>query len=507
MKKLIATVLASVMVTGLISGCSMSAGSGSTTAAKAVTTAAATKAASAAATTKAAAASSGTTAKAGAAATTAKAGEKKWFGTADKKPVTLRLWAGVQPEYGYDEVIKNFNKEYADQGVQAEYVRYVNDTDGNVKLETQLMQPGDIDVFISYGGASTYKNRVKNNLMKDMTDYLKTYKFDPDKELGKTSVEPFYYGDKKQIYGVPTKYENGRWMLVNENMFKDAGVAIPYDGWTYDQFTKACEALTKGEGQNKVYGMNWCTNMLATLSTEAISSVLGDQKTYTSKDATATNFDNEIWAKGVELMKTTMDKGWAYTAADEKADSLTVANTFLEGKCAMSLNISQMRLCMDKATYPHDFTTALVPFPVPSDKYMTPEFKTHAKTTGAGDVICIAQNTKNADAAAEFVMWYIRGGMAPLAKGGRIPLWSGFDSSKVVSVLQENAAGALDMDSLKKYMSIDKSLATNTISTAKDKEIGSVLAEEISAALYGKKPVADALKSAKQRSDEILAKK
>ena len=32
------------------------------------------------------------------------AGEKEWFGTDDGKTVTIRLWGGVQPEYGYDEV-------------------------------------------------------------------------------------------------------------------------------------------------------------------------------------------------------------------------------------------------------------------------------------------------------------------------------------------------------------------------------------------------------------------
>ena len=52
------------------------------------------------------------------------AGEKEWFGTDDGKTVTIRLWGGVQPEYGYDEVCANFNEEYKDKGVQVEYVRY-----------------------------------------------------------------------------------------------------------------------------------------------------------------------------------------------------------------------------------------------------------------------------------------------------------------------------------------------------------------------------------------------
>ena len=65
--------------------------------------------------------------------------EKEWFGTEDGKPVTLRLWAGVQPEYGYAELVDNFNEQYKDKGVQVEFTRYVNDTNGNLQLDTYLM--------------------------------------------------------------------------------------------------------------------------------------------------------------------------------------------------------------------------------------------------------------------------------------------------------------------------------------------------------------------------------
>ena len=56
----------------------------------------------------------------------------EWYGNADGTPITLKIWGGIQPEYGYTEAIANFNKEFASKGIQAEYVRYVNDTDGNL---------------------------------------------------------------------------------------------------------------------------------------------------------------------------------------------------------------------------------------------------------------------------------------------------------------------------------------------------------------------------------------
>ena len=42
-----------------------------------------------------------------------------------------------------------------------------------------------------------------------------------------------------------------RWILINEDMFKEAGLDIPYDGWTYSEFLTDAEKLTHGEGQDK----------------------------------------------------------------------------------------------------------------------------------------------------------------------------------------------------------------------------------------------------------------
>ena len=70
---------------------------------------------------------------------------------------------------------------------------------------------------------------------------------------------------------------------------------------------------------------------------------------------------------------------------DDIADALTVQSTFLEGKCAMFGIFSQLRLAMDTETYPHDFTTALIPFPVPSEDYA--EFYTQDQSRPLSTVV------------------------------------------------------------------------------------------------------------------------
>ena len=100
MKRIMALVMTSAMVMGTLAGCGSTADTTDTTQSQSesISTAAAT--------------------------TEETSGEKEWFGTDDGKTVTLQFWGGIQPEYGYDEIVENFNKEYADKGVQVEYNRY-----------------------------------------------------------------------------------------------------------------------------------------------------------------------------------------------------------------------------------------------------------------------------------------------------------------------------------------------------------------------------------------------
>ena len=426
-----------------------------------------------------------------------------WYGNADGTPITLKVWGGIQPEYGYNEAIENFNKEFKDKGIQAEYVRYVNNADGNLQVDTYLMSAGEIDVLVGYG-ADFLLNRAGSNQLLNLTDMLNKAGFDSVKELGAASMSQ-YWVNGDQIYGLPTIYSNNRWMMVNVDLFEKAGLKVPYEGWTYNEFLTAAEKLTTGEGLEKTYGVMWCFNSAMVQSEGLIGSTLGQLSYYKNLEGTETNFDHPTWIKGMETVKTTVDKGYAYGLDDEISESLTFANTFLEGKAAISINISQLRLILDTETYPHDFKTALVPGPVVDESFMTDEYKYHTNYSGTNDLISIAASTDHPEASFEFLKWYVTGGMAPLAGFGRIPLWNGFDSS-VISALLSSKENAIDLKSLENYLTLDKSTAQTTPVLNAYAEIQAIIDEEYQKILLGQTPVEEALKSAKTRSDKLLGK-
>lgn len=430
--------------------------------------------------------------------------DKVWFGTEDGKTVTLRFWGGIQPEYGYDKIVENFNAEYADKGLQVEYVRYVNNSDGNLQLETQLMAGDGIDVFVGYGDKVKLMGRADSGLMYDYSDYLESVGFDVAKELGENAAVDCVQEDGS-IWGLPTKFDNNGWIMINKDAFEAANIPIPYEGWTYAEFKDACEKLTSGEGQDKKYGICWGFNFSNSQALVYASAVLGIDQYFTDETMTKANLDNPVWIEGLDLIKTTMDNGWAMPLEDDIADQATVQTVFLTEKCAIFGIFSQLRLCMDTENYPHDFVTALVPFPVPSEEYA--DKKDMAEKAYSGDFISVAAKTKYPEAAAEFARWYIQGGMNPLILGARYPLWTGADSADILAVVEETANGTIDLESLNHLFSTDRSAFRKPVYVSDlNGPIKTIIWEEWQKCLYGQLSSEEAMQNAQKRAQEEIDK-
>lgn len=423
------------------------------------------------------------------------------FAAADE-PITLRFWGGVQPEYGYDAVQDTFNEQFKDKGIQVEYVRYVNNDDGNLQLDTYLMAGGEIDIFMGYGGTGRLYPRVDSGLILNMTDYFAAAGFDPVAELGEAAVAQFKYKDS--WYAVPTKYENQLYWFANVQMFEEAGIELPFGGWTYSEFLDACEKLTHGEGMDKVYGIYWATKPFNDVTRNFILT-LSEYGFYTDVTCNESNFNSDVVVDTLDLMATTQANGWAPTYEEEVADNLSLPTVFLEGKSAICPGISQIRIVKDTATYPHDFTTAIIPAPVPDETWLA-DYATHSNINGAGDLICISSKTKYPQECMDFVLWYITGGMAPLARGGRIPLWSGFDGEAVAAALLDGAEGVFDKDSIINYMAIEKTRAQNVLNMPKyaQSEITTLFNQAIESVLYGQTDARTAMEQLKADADKLI---
>ncbi len=361
----------------------------------------------------------------------------------------------------------NFNAAYGDRGLTIEYVQYKNSTDGNIAVENFLFAGDGIDVLISYGNLSKLTPRTENGLLLDLSKYLTD--FDIKAELGEHATDGIIW-EGGSYYGLPTTFSNGgTTFLINKDMFDAAGIPIPYDGWTYSEFLDACEKLTTGEGDDKVYGFCFNSGDLASIL-NYVKALLGRNFYYTDTTKNESSYLDKAWSETLNVYRTAADNGWACDWGTCKAEKHSVSN-FVNGECAMLNTNSQLRQCMDLENYPHDFVTAVVPCPIPDgEEYV--QYKAMNHMQSIGEYVAAAAKTEHPEQAAEFVRWFVQGGMNPTIMATRYPLWLGNNIDDIAESLEQLANGTVDITSIRKLFEADRSqLPLGDSSTALDSKM------------------------------------
>lgn len=414
--------------------------------------------------------------------------------SSNQEEVVLKVWGGVPEEAGPVKSIEEFNEKFKDQGIQAEYVRFVNDDTGNLKLETTLLSGEGVDVFITYGLTHLQK-RVDGNMALDLTEYCEKDSINLEESFGNL-VNSFEIDGK--VYCIPSKVDLYG-MVLNLDMFEEAGIAVP-ESWTYSEFREIAKKLTKGEGDSKVYGAFFNTQqdslmMLGSFGTQA----MGGDWMY-KEGVTETNFDDPVVKQSIQLYYDMMNVDQsAPTHTDSVTQKLTQEGMFLTGKSAMTVGPWMVRSIKDTENYPHDFKTGFAPYPVPDDVEAT------YSQGNAGDLISINAKTKAPDAAWEYVKWYAMEGMMPMAEGGRVPLYTGYDTEEVTKAFIGDQADLLDETTVKSILiNPRENYAIQTITT-KAPELTQIVKEEVEAILNDKKTIDEGISDMKERGDELLA--
>lgn len=405
----------------------------------------------------------------------------------------LNVWGAVPVEGGAAKVMEEFNKEFYSQGIQAEYHYYVNNDAGNKRMESALLAGGSVDVYFSYDNSHLEK-RIASDMALDLSEYIKKDKINMEEYFG-SNIFSYYVNGRP--YSIPTKLDQYG-IAVNKDMFEEAGIDIPKE-WDFEEFREIARELTKGEGPDKQYGMFFCTQQdISYITNYLVPRSSGGDPLY-KKDGKSSNFDDEIFYKVVNLVNTMMniDKS-APSHIDSVTQKLTQESMFLTGKSAMTIGPWIIRNVKDTDTYPHDFTTAFVPYPVENKN------KLNYDQGGLGDHISISPKTKYKEEAWTFVKWYTTKGMWPMVEGGRIPAYKGFDTDEVIDLLLKGTEDNIDPVSAKEVLIIPKDNYAIPSTTYKLSDLNQIMAEEFEQIFTMKKTVSRGLKDAKKRGDEVL---
>lgn len=394
-----------------------------------------------------------------------------------REPIKLTMWGGVPPEAGPQAVVDAWNE--ANPDIQVEYVRFVNDDDGNLKLDTALMTGQNVDLYVGYS-LTRLKKRVEAGVALDLSgfsDYDILENIGPDAET--------WMIDGK-FYGIPTK-KSVSFVALNKDLLDEAGLPVPKE-WTWDELREYAKALTAEGRYGFVQHMEVFPN--------SIDAVL-EKEGYVKSDGTS-NMDHPAIVHWMEIMYAMMHEDKSTPTYGEQITSkMPVENLFLNGEAAM-LNIGEwlIRSSNNFDDFPRDFTIAFAPVPRlvenPSD---------HLTNGGLGDIVTINPKSEHVEAAWEFLKWYTDGGMMPMAAGGRLPASKAVDQEEAMAHLLSDAADTYDIASLQYVLFEDE---TPTYVRSLDQEVIDARKQEYERYFLGEQTIEQTIENIVKRHHEFI---
>ncbi|MEI2397099.1 ABC transporter substrate-binding protein [Paenibacillus phytohabitans] len=359
----------------------------------------------------------------------------KGNGATSASPVTLKMWGGVPPESGPQEVIDNWNKEHPE--IQVEYVRFVNDDDGNLKLDTAMITGQDVDLFVNYTISHASK-RVESGLALDLSTFTD---YNIDEKMG---IDAESWKIDGKYYGVPTT-KSPFFIALNKEALDAANLPVPKE-WTWNELREYAKKLKTGDQYGFIQNMEPFV--------DPIDSVLS-QEGYTKADGTS-NLDHPLVKQWLETLNGMMkDDKTTPPLGEQLTSKMPVEQVFLSGEVPM-LNIGAwlLRSSNNFTDFPRDFTIAFAPVP-----RLTEAAGDYVSRGGLGDYISINAKSKKQEAAWEFLKWYSDGGMSPMAAGGRLPASKDANQDDAVKSLIGDKSDSYDLDSLM-YVMFDNQTPT-----------------------------------------------
>lgn len=395
--------------------------------------------------------------------------------TAD--PIKLTMWGGVPPESGPQAVVDAWNAEHPD--VQVEYVRFVNDDDGNLKLDTAMLTNQGVDIYVNYTLSQTEK-RVEAGVALDLSEFSD---YDIDEKMGPDAA---LWKINDKYYGVPTK-KNAFFVALNKDLLDAAGLAVP-KSWTWDEAREYAKQLT-ADGR---YGFIQHLEPFY----DPMDSVLVKDG-YTKADG-GSNLDHPLVRKWLETLNGMMTEDKSTPPLGEQLSTqLPVDTSFLGGQAAM-LNIGEwlIRSSNNLTDFPRDFKIAFAPVPRLADNEA--DFITRG---GLGDFVSINAKSKHKEAAWEFVKWYADGGMAPMAAGGRLPASKDVDKQVAMDSLLGDKADTYDLESLEYVLYGD---TTPTFVRSVPQQVIDLRTQEYEKYFLGSQNIDKTIENMVSRHNEVL---
>jgi len=344
----------------------------------------------------------------------------------------------------WDKLYPAFKKAHPD--IEVEPVRLVENqnTDDYLKQINLLAASGDELGVIHFGYPQNYTLFAELGMVEPLDSFME------NEGIKYSDVYKIDMALNGKYYGLPLQY-NSRLILLNKDHLDEAGLPVP-DEWTWDEFKQYAKALTAGEGASKRYGAFFGTfeflYKIALLSNQENNNIY-------KADGTS-NIDDPMVAKSLELrydMENTDKSAVPYNIT--VSQKLDYRHQYMTGKVSM-LPTGYWMISEAGGTdnFPATFTTAFAPWPKVSKD--DPDGYSQSTPVALG----IAKNTKNKEAAYQFLRWYTTEGK--MLQANHFPAWNEADLDEVTKSL---------LGKMKSPEKVDAKSLTHTLSVTKGTDV------------------------------------
>jgi multiple sugar transport system substrate-binding protein len=388
--------------------------------------------------------------------------------------IKVGIWDYATSSY-YADLIKEF--EAKNPNIKIELIDSPS-ADYTNKLTIQLNGGSDIDAFWIKDGDTTLGFADRGQLA-DLNAYIKRDNIDLKAYNG--LAERFIIGGKT----VAIPVSSGWYVLYyNKDIFDKAGIPYPSNDMTWEQYEALTKRLTGGSGSSKIWGSHLHT-WQACVENWAVQ----DGK------HTIVETDYSFFKPYYEMALRMQDAGVIQDYGTLRAGGIAYANAFLQGNVATlpmgTWFYSTIIDRINKGEVKINWGMSVIPHPTG-----TPA----GWTVGSVTPIAINQNSKNKDAAWEFVKFVSsEEGANIYAKWGQLP--SRANTQNLTAI-----AGAPGMPSDALQALTIKNIALDRPMVPFVNEINTMLGEEHGLIMLKEKTVDQGLADMARRSKEIQGK-
>lgn len=311
---------------------------------------------------------------------------------AAKAPVTIKVQGWYTEVQGnWNATVEAYNKTHPNVKVVYESMSEKGDSQEGMKKLDLLAASGEQMDVVMYSSASDFAQRVGAGILEPLDAYLAKDKIVVKDEY---KLDPIVNG---KYYALPGKMIEW-FVLLNKDKLDAAKLPVPTE-WTWNDYAEYAKKLTSGEGAAKQYGSyfhNWKDYALLGLNNNM-------DNPYLVKSDGTENIDNPQVRFSLNLRNQleNVDKT-SVPYFEVVSQKMAYRDVFYAGKTAMLATGNWM---VGELAQNAKFNTVFAPYP----KYDAKD--ANGLTEVGADFMGVAANSKNKQAAYDFVKWYTTEGI------------------------------------------------------------------------------------------------